>query len=65
MVNFDQIFLKLNTCRFKAILMSFLSFSSQKRYPGESLKPKVIEAEVISEIVVLSGPPPAFIISNL
>ena len=27
---------------FRAILMSFLSFLSQKRYPGEFLRPEVI-----------------------
>ena len=42
MENFDRICLLLNTSRFRAISMSFLSFLSQKTYPGEFLRPEVI-----------------------
>ena len=63
MVNFDRICHSLIPVGFTAIMMSFLSFLSQKTYPGESLRPEIILSRYY--LIKCSAWPSPSIIINL
>ena len=52
MVNFDRVYLELKLLGFRAISITFLSFLSQKTYPGKFLRPEVILSRSFPKKVV-------------